>query len=182
MQRLLPLIVLLLSWIPLCQAAPKTCPRNAISNLPECLANAVFGGKDRDMPIGDDYEMALEPLRDKNGKSIVPHTIPDALEHMRKILPHWYLNALRRSRGDNECSVTINRSSYATLVTVWFFTQWELDREDSPLRRQFESIGIRTGDEIEQALEWGLCGLVKHDEKEALEIIKQRGAAGKAIQ
>lgn len=181
MYRLFPLIIFFLSLF----SAPLSgrtyfsegCPRNVISNLPECIANAVFEGKDADMPEGAEYDIAIEPIRDKKGNTIMPNSIAEALHAMHEMLPHWYLNALRRSRGNDECSVTVNGDSYAGLVSTWLWVHWKMEAKDSKLRKQFAELGIHENPEVEQAIIFGFCALVKDGEQKALDTIKQRGAS-----
>ncbi|HEY8682215.1 MAG TPA: hypothetical protein VIM06_03525 [Rhodanobacter sp.] len=157
--------------------ASKHCGKYVISNLPQCIADDVYDGKDADMPLGDDYQMALELLRDSHGNTVVPSTISDMLEDMRLILPHWYQNALRRSRSEKECDVQVNGQSYAILSANLFWVEWKLDSTESPLRKQFNAIGINSENDIEQALVFGFCEYTKSGKKKAIEKITSRGSA-----
>jgi hypothetical protein len=179
MYKLFPLIIIfLLLSLPYAGRTepPETCERNVISNLPECVANAVYEGKDGDMPQSSDYEMAIEPILDKNGNTIVPLTIPEALHAMHQMLPHWYLNALRRSQGDDECNVNVNRYSYGGLVTTWLWVHWKMNGKESVLRQQFAKLGIRENPDVEQAMMFGFCEFVKNGEAKALQVIAKRGS------
>ena len=179
MHRMFPLIILVSIFIhPLAVHAESddACPSNVISNLPQCIATGVFEGEDSRMPEGLDYEIAIDPPRDEMGNKVIPQTIPQALSAMHRMLPHWYINALYRSEGDDECNVTVNRLSYGGLIAAWVWTNWKLDARESPLRRQFNELGIDGDSDVEQAMIFGFCELVRHNEQRALQTITARGS------
>lgn len=154
----------------------QDCGPNIISNTPECISKAVFEGKDADMPKGIAYEMAIDPEMDKSGGLVIPETIPEAFHLMENMLPHWYLNALRRSAGDNECDVIVNGYSYGSLVITWIWVNWKLGDDNSVLRRKLLRLGFHYNDAIQQALAFGFCAYLKGDnnDQNGIEAIKRR--------
>lgn len=128
------------------------------------------------MPKGIAYEMAIDPEMDKSGGLVIPETIPEAFHLMENMLPHWYLNALRRSAGDNECDVIVNGYSYGSLVITWIWVNWKLGDDNSVLRRKLLRLGFHYNDAIQQALAFGFCAYLKGDnnDQNGIEAIKRR--------
>lgn len=158
-------------------ATSSNCGKNVVSNLPQCVADAVYQGKDADMPPSDGYQMALQPLRGEDGDIAIPETFADMLRYMHAVLPNWYQNALRESHGRYDCDVQVNGQSYAILTADWLWVEWKLDSNGSPLRNQFSKVGLDSQTEIQQAIVFGFCEYVKSGEQKALETIAARGAA-----
>ena len=123
------------------------------------------------MPVGREFEIAIEPLRDARGRVVIPRSIAEALEAMRQALPHWYLNALLRSHGDTECSVLVNDVSYTTAIDNWFWIEWRMEDDGSALRREFEGLGIRTRSIAQQALSNGFCEYLRSGRASALAVV-----------
>lgn len=178
MCRLLPLVFLVLAPWPVLGYAKSagSCGPNVISNAPQCIAGPVFEGEDAHMPEDVKHRIAIEPVRDMVGKIVIPATIPEALKLTSQMLPHWYLNALRISRGDDECDVVVNGESYTTLISAWERANWQVNEEGSALHQQFTQLGFKHNDAIEQALVFGFCEYLKGDEKKAMETIQVRAA------
>ena len=133
-----------------------------ISTLPEDIASAVYEGRDSEMPIDAEFAIALTPRVDKSGNIVVPENIRDSFAEMRALLPRWYLSALFKSYGDNECSVVVNGTAYTALVANWLWVKWDIAGQHSKLGREFEHLGIRSRDRVLQALDSGFCEYLRH--------------------
>ena len=165
MHKVLPLIALVLPLSALAGDREGVL----VSTLPESMAASIFSGADFEMPVTGEFDLAIEMPR--RFKRRPPRSIDQALDQMRQILPRWYLSAMLQSKGEYECSVRVNDSSYSVLVGNWLWVQWGMDDEDSELRRAFADLGVRSSSFIRQALNSGLCIDLKHGRKAALEEI-----------
>lgn len=143
---------------------------------PRDFASEVYQGPDQNMPIGNRYIISIQPTK-KNGQIIIPTSIDEALRELRSALPHWFLNALFQSKGDQMCSVTIvagdnNFVDYMLPVESWYWSAWRLDRNPSSLMAELNKIGLMDQFSITQALRVGLCLYVKTgNEREGLNAI-----------
>ena len=172
MYRLLPVVLLFFALSALSDTrGGQASEAIEVSTLPERIAESVFSGADSAMPVGREFEIAIEPLRDARGRVVIPRSIAEALEAMRKVLPHWYLSALLRSHGDTECSVLVNDVSYTTAIDNWLWVEWRMGDDGSALRREFDGLGIRTRSIVQQALSNGFCEYLRSGRTSALEVI-----------
>lgn len=181
MFRLLPLIpgaILLLMPMLAKASTLDECATGFVTNTPEYVARSAFEGSDSVMPKGVTCQMAISPVRQANGKLAIPTTIPAAFRSLEDMLPHWYLNALRRSEGDNNCDVIVNGMSYGAVIMSWVRANWKLGAKSSALHREFQDLGFRYDDEIDQALAFGFCAYLKTDDnvRKGLDAIEQRSS------
>jgi len=144
--------------------------RIIVLNQPEHLAARVFVGSDEAMPIDGPFVIAIQPKFSADGALLVPSTIDASLRDMRDALPRWYLQALRTSEGDMECSVVINDVDYTTIVESWFWVNWNLRSDHTPLRQEFEKLGVQPGSEniiLKSAISMGFCEFIRTGSEQA---------------
>ncbi|RUO37076.1 hypothetical protein CWE15_11755 [Aliidiomarina taiwanensis] len=157
-------LVLSITWLSSGLDKDEGLERVIIGNSPAMSAEAVYVGKTEEMPFGEDFIIAIQPKLAKSGEVVVPISVREALENMRSALPSWYLHALATSNGSDECSVIVNEVDYTTVVESWFWVNWNLDIENSPVRRELHSLGIIPGFEnmiMLSAVSMGFCEYIK---------------------
>ena len=151
----------------LCSSLNAADPRD-----PAYQAAKIYVGRDQDIPIGKGYLLAIQPRVSATGELIVPTSIIEALREIERALPHWFLNALASSAGDQECSVTVNNVGYNGAVTDWIWVNWV--KRGSPIENEFKRLGAANSLSAQNALTVGLCELVKtNDEKFTMEYVAQ---------
>jgi hypothetical protein len=146
------------------------------------FASWVFVGPDQNMPVAPNrYYVSINPSRSKSGQLLVPKTIEGALLELNGSLPRWILNTLARSSGDFECTVTVSEKKggeldYYVFLEDWYWINWNLQNDKSPLRQDFARRHIMDRFMILQALRAGICKLAKTGSKdEAIKTIDKYG-------
>ena len=90
--------------------------RKIISSSPSYFLKYVYVGKEVDMPLTGDFVVSINPTLTKENKYLIPMNLQETIMELKKILPVWYLKALKKSKGENECSVNVNHVSYSTFI------------------------------------------------------------------
>jgi hypothetical protein len=142
-----------------------------ISTEPSSVARRVFFGPDRDMPISGEFLISMEPTI-KGGEVVIPSSTGEALDELKRALPHWYLASLLTSTGEDECFVSINRRYITFVVTAWIQVKWMLEDPNTSLHKELKSYGAETPPAMAQLIHGGLCQYLKSDKKSALDAMK----------
>jgi hypothetical protein len=148
-----------------------------VPGIPE-FASEVFVGRDSDMPLDGRYSIAIQPVRDAEGRVAVPKNVPDALVYLRRALPHWFLVAMSKAKGDRECDVVVeegdrSHQEYWALIGSWYWIHWQMDDRNSPFRRRLSALGLDNDVQIDAALLFGLCRYVRtNDLKAGSEVVR----------
>jgi hypothetical protein len=145
------------------------------------FAAKVFVGSDRDMPLDGRYDIALQPTTGSHGKVLVPQSIGAAFQEMERSLPKWYLRALAEASGDHLCFVALDlgdkqEKDYTLEIISWYWLNWNLDSNQTSLRKELEAWGVDNEAKIVPALEVGFCRYLKTgDLRQATDIVKRYG-------
>lgn len=178
MYRLFSLILLIqfcLAYVSINDAHAEDCGENTYSNLPMCGNQSVFEGKDTNMPETSSFQIAIDVHTSQVGGITPPGSILEAFKFMREVLPHWYIRALWKSHGDEECNVEVNGESYSVITSSWLLSKWGTVEYNSALRKNFRQLGVIKYEDVEQALMIGFCVAVKQDATKGLDAIRSRG-------
>ncbi|HKV39360.1 MAG TPA: hypothetical protein VJX67_09115 [Blastocatellia bacterium] len=141
----------------------------------------VYIGEDRDMPVGQTFEVSMQPTLDASAKVVIPGSVPTAFRELQKDLPHWFLNALIRSAGEHGCSVILfmggsTETDEMVPIESWYWVNWNLNSESSPLRMDFENMMLRNEVLIKAAFRSGFCRFLKTgDAKAAMDEVASYG-------
>jgi hypothetical protein len=179
--RTLATLVLLTTNASLCNGAEA-----AVTVIPSdaTFASWVFAGPESQMPLKpDQYFVSINPSRSKSGRIIVPDSVENAVLELTKAIPPWVLNVLGRSGGDFECTVNVSREQgnsldYYVFLEDWYWINWNLQDETSPLRRDFIRRHMTDRFIILQALRASICKYSKtRDMTQALQTLNSYGSA-----
>lgn len=159
------LLTLLGSLVVSCQAVAQSDAGKEIyvSNRAEDIAQQVFVGNDREMPVDGTKLFAIRPTSTTTG-FFIPATFEQAFAELRQMVPPWQRMAMTSGAGDDECSATVNGRSYTTLLLAWIEVHWRLEADDSPAAKMFRKVDIDNVDMMAQALQSGFCEYLKHGE------------------
>ncbi|PHS19726.1 MAG: hypothetical protein COA86_02910 [Kangiella sp.] len=127
----------------------------------------VFVGSDRDMPIFSNYRIAIEPSF-YSGKLVTPITIDSALDELRKMFPNWYLHALLKGKGDDECNVSVNNLAVSHDIDSWIWINW-FEPGDSNLRKEFLRNKLTKKIYILNSLQFAFCDFLRSGNKNGSE-------------
>ncbi|WP_412972448.1 hypothetical protein [Glaciecola sp. MF2-115] len=163
MQRLFLAITLLATVTSgFCASDKEVIKKILMGNSPEIFAQSIFVGLDSDMPLNEEYYIAIQPTYE-NEEILVPQSIEDALRQMKKMLPHWYQVGLKKSRGEQECSVFVNQTRVTQNIQQWIWINWVNKLSGNPLKQQFIEFGFVTNEDITTALSYTFCQYIKTD-------------------
>lgn len=162
--RRLFLVITLLATVSsaFCASDKEVVKKILIGNAPEVFAKRVFVGLDSDMPLTEEYYIAIQPIFE-DGRIFVPQNIEDALRQMKEMLPHWYQVGLKKSRGEQECSINVNQISITYNIRQWIWVNWINKMSGRLLKQQFNEFGFETNEEITWALSYAFCQYIKTD-------------------
>lgn len=144
--------------------------RLTISNAPEHIAQYIFVGPDREMPISTQFNLSIEPTT-REDDIWIPETLSEAFTEMENALPHWYQVALITSGGDFECSVSVNNVDLNLITMNWLWINWRLAEPESELRKTLENMGAENRDQVLFGLHDGFCYYLKYGEEKAMELL-----------
>jgi hypothetical protein len=161
MRRLFLITVLILNTVTTHGAAQENgITKIQIGSSPELVASFVFVGLDSDMKLDKRASIAIQPTF-KDAQLLIPKSIDDALFEMKKMLPNWYQHALKKSSGEHECEVNVNRSTVSSFIKHWIGVNWINTPEGEALRKEFKQYDWDPEIGEENALNYSFCQYVK---------------------
>lgn len=183
MYRLLVTVFLITSCFEFQVEAAENPSADARLLVPstEDFAARVFIGADSEMPMSGDFDIAIHPTLDSSGRPVVPNDVAAVMDELRNALPHWYLVAIKESRGDKRCVVVVNQGDhheidYTFEVASWYWSAWTLSSNQSSLRKALNAWGLDQEARITPAIEVGFCEYVKTgDRAKAINTVKLYG-------
>lgn len=166
---------MLLTFALMTAAAPSVAAEVERVVVEASSSNRIFIGHDRSMPTTGEYDFAIT-LPKGFKQAVSTSDLPKMLKLLKEVLPHWYVSAIVRSGGDNECSVVVNDISYSETVDSWVWDTWGIDEPTSLVRRHLESYGIHDEIIAKAAIGFGLCSyLKKKDLRLAVDVVASYG-------
>ncbi len=150
---------------------PEVGKQVYVSNRAEEIAQYVFVGDGREMPVDGTKRLAIRPTTTTTGY-FIPTTFEQALAELQRMVPSWQRVAMALGEGDDECSVTVNGRSYDALLFSWVEVHWHLEADDSAAAKMFRQVDIDNEDMMAQALQSGFCEYLKHGEAAGVAAIR----------
>jgi len=138
-----------------------------VSHQEEFFSKKIFVGKDEDMPLGEEYEIAISPTIIE-GNIIAPNSIENALEELKKMLPNWYLNALNKAHREVECSVSLNHIPVSSILDSWIWVNWFKGKKGL-LKKEFINRNIKEKVLMLNALQFVFCDYLQRGNTDNLD-------------
>ena len=127
------------------------------------------------MPLDSTFRIALNPRRNDAGQIVAPNSVEEMLDEMNRLLPHWFLLALKNSGGADECLVNLNETPYFVIVVSWLWQEWKNSNTSFPLVSSFRTLGLESDDDVMSAILNGFCSYVKDGKPAAMKWIRTNG-------
>lgn len=105
----------------------------------------VYVGDDKDIDLTGKEIFSLTPRFNKDGTLFIPSNFDDAIREMYVASPKWFIKAIISGDGDFECSVNVNGVDYVYVFDSWFYINWRIFSDDSPVRKEVLDIVTQPG-------------------------------------